>query len=411
VNAFIATFRGKTGVALSRARGLDARLRAGKGEVVSGLFGIPLAIKDNIFLAGHRTTAASFYFRDFAPKTTAEIVESAVSLGCIPLGKTNLHELALGATSTSSYFGPVRHPLDPTRIAGGSSGGSAVAVAIAGGPLLGLGTDTGGSTRVPASLCGVVGFKPTLGRLSLEGVFPLSPTLDHAGLLTRTMPDMVASFEALTGERVPAPRAKMKVAVLTGYFLEGAERTVLRNFWRAIDRMGESERFEAVEVEAGPEYARYGVARVAILLKEAAWFYGQMVASKDARERMSSDVLTLLRRGLRTGELRYLDANLVRLEAMNALGRVFKEVDIIAVPTTRITAPRMAEVTGSEAGEIRQLLLRNVELFNLCGLPAVSVPSNPGSEGLPTGLQLACRAWEDSTTLLAGAEALKAIAG
>jgi len=410
LNAFISTFEGRDGVALSRARELDARLRAGRAKAPSGLFGLPLAIKDNIFLAGHRTTAASFYFREFVPKITSELVERALALGCVPIGKTNLHELALGATSAASYFGPVRNPHDPERIAGGSSGGSAVAVALAKGPMLGLGTDTGGSTRVPASLCGLIGFKPTLGRLSLEGVFPLSPTLDHMGLLTRTMPDMVASFEALSGEKVsPTPRRRIRVAALKGHFIEGAEASVSRNFWRAVEMMRASGRFAVKEVEAGPEFARYGRARGTILVREGSWFYEELASSRDAEARMDAGVLALLRRGLKTADLRYFESNLVRLESIGAVGRLLKGFDAVVTPTTGIVAPRLGEVVGKEAGEIRQSLIRNTEVFNLCGFPAVSVPSNPGGKGLPTGLQLACPAGEDGLTITVAGEALRAI--
>jgi aspartyl-tRNA(Asn)/glutamyl-tRNA(Gln) amidotransferase subunit A len=373
---------------------------------------VPLAIKDNIFFGGSPTTAASYYFRGFVPNLNAEVVDGALGLGCIALGKTNLHELALGATSAASYFGPVKNPVDPGRVAGGSSGGSAVAVAMARGPLLGLGTDTGGSVRIPASLCGVIGFKPTLGRLSLEGVFPLSPTLDHMGLLTRTMPDMITAYEALSGERVPPPpRRKMRVAVLKGHFLEGAEPSVSRSFWRAVEMMKGSGRFVVEEVETGPEFARYGIARGTILVREGSWFYDEIISSKGAEEHMDAGVLALLRRGLKTADLRYFQANLVRLESIRAVGRLLKGVDAVATPTTGIVAPRLDEVVGKEAGEVRQLLIRNTEVFNLCGFPAVSVPSNPGSRDLPTGLQLACPAGEDRRTLLVGAEALMAIVG
>ncbi len=414
LNAFITVLGGKKGFALSRARELDARLKGGRRRAASGLFGVPLAIKDNMFFGGFHTTAATYYFRDFVPTLNAEVVDDAMGLGCVPLGKTNMHELALGGTSAASYFGPVRNPHDVERVAGGSSGGSAVAVALSKGALLGLGTDTGGSIRVPAALCGIMGFKPTLGSLSLEGIFPLSATLDHTGLLTRTMPDMVKAFEQLTrsrGHRGPARRggAKIKVGILTGYFQEDTEARVSKSFWRAVDRMEASGDFVAVEVPTDSTFERFTRARGAIQLKEAAWFYEELVNSEKVAARMNPDVLTLLGRGIRFGQVRYLGANLVRLESIRVFGRLLKGLDVLAMPTTRIVAPRLDDVVGNEAGRLRRLLLQNTEAFNLCGFPALSIPSNPGAAELPTAMQLVCGLSEDELALRAGDLAMRAI--
>ena len=415
LNAFITVFAGAKGIALSRARELDARLRAGKKKGVSGLLGIPLAIKDNIFFGGFPTTAATYYFKDFVPSLNADIVDDALGLGCVPLGKTNLHELALGGTSAASYFGPVRNPHDLERVAGGSSGGSAVSVALSKGAVLGFGTDTGGSIRVPAALCGIMGFKPTLGTLSLEGIFPLSATLDHAGLLTKTMPDMAMAFEQLTGARRPRGLAgrkgrKIRLGVLTGHLLEETEEKVARNFWKAVDRMEASGEFVAVEVPTDSSIERFTRARGYIQLREAAWFYEELVNSKKVSANMNADVLTLLSRGMRVGQVRYLGANLVRLESIRAFGRLLKGLDVLAVPTVRVVAPRLDDVVGKEAGRLRRLLLQNTEVFNLCGFPALSIPSNPGAGELPTAIQLACGLGEDALALRAGELAMRAIA-
>ena len=194
LNTFITVFSGDHGLALSRAREINARLARKRPERRATLMGVPVAIKDNVFFAGFPTTDGSASFREFVPAVNATVVERLLGAGCIPLGKTNLHELALGVTSTSAYGGPIRNPSDPSRISGGSSGGSAVSVAMSRGPLLSIGSDTGGSVRIPAALCGVCGFKPSQGLLSTEGVFPLSPSLDHLGLLTKTVPDMSLAF-------------------------------------------------------------------------------------------------------------------------------------------------------------------------------------------------------------------------
>ncbi len=414
LNAFITVLGSHSGIALSRARELAARLRARKGKAPSGLVGIPLAIKDNMFLGGFPTTAATYYFKDFVPNLNAQIVDDALGLGCIPLGKTNMHELALGATSAASYFGPVRNPHDVERVAGGSSGGSAVSVAIAKGAVLGLGTDTGGSIRVPAALCGIMGFKPTLGSFSLAGVFPLSATLDHAGLLTRTMPDMARAFEQLTGARGPRggtkrQGTKIRVGILTRYYLDDTEVKVARSFWRAIDRMEASGDFVAVEIPTDASYERFTRARGAIQLREASWFYGELVRSEKVAAQMNPDVVTLLRRGAQFGQMRYFGGDLVRLESIRAFGRLLRAVDVLAMPTTRVVAPRLDEVQGNEAGRLRRLLLQNTEVFNLCGFPALSIPSNPGTADLPTAMQLACGLGEDELTLKAGELAMRAI--
>jgi len=290
-----------------------------------------------------------------------------------------------------------------------------VAVALAKGAVLGLGTDTGGSVRVPAALCGIMGFKPTLGLLSLEGVFPLSATLDHAGLLTRTMPDMIAAFDHIakaSGRRVPRRRqsVRIRIGVPAKHFLDETEEKVARNFWRALDRMKASEGFSVVEVPTDSSYERFTTARAAIQLREAAWFYEELVKSKRIASHMNADVVTLLRRGLRVGQIRYLGANLVRLESVRVFGRLLKGLDALAMPTTRMAAPRLADIAGKEAGRLRKLLLQNTEVFNLSGFPALSIPSNPGGGELPTAIQFACGLGEDSLALQIGELAMRAIA-
>jgi Asp-tRNA(Asn)/Glu-tRNA(Gln) amidotransferase A subunit family amidase len=433
LNAFITVLDGERGFALSRARALDALVgRAGDGGKMrgsrrgqtraAGIFGIPLAIKDNFSLGGFPTTGATYYFRDYVSDSNAELVDAALGLGSIPVGKTNMHELALGGTSAASYFGPVRNPHDKDRVSGGSSGGSAVAVSRSLTPTLGFGSDTGGSVRIPAALCGIMGFKPTLGALSLEGVFPLSATLDHAGLLTRTMPDMIEAWRCLAGggnsrhgrSRRPSGgvrRRRLVVGVPTTPFLEDVEGLVLRNFWAAMDRMRASDDFDVVEVRTGARYERFSSARGEIQLREAAWFFRELVETRSIAQHMNPDVLTLLKRGMRVGEVRYLNANLARLECIRAFGQLMEKVDAIAMPTTRVTAPKVAEVTGNEAGNLRRQLLQNTEAFNLCGFPALSVPSNPGAMELPTAVQFACALGEDELALHVGDVAMRAIAG
>jgi len=365
-----------------------------------------------MFFGGFPTTAASYYFRDYVPAFNAGLVDLALELGTVPLGKTNMHELALGATSAGSYFGPVRNPRDRARVSGGSSGGSAVAVAMSKGPVLGLGTDTGGSIRVPASLCGIMGFKPSQGALSLSGVFPLSATLDHAGLLTRTMPDMVLAFRLLSGRRTATrARGKVRVGVLTGHFFDEVDKRVEKDFWDSMGKMEGSGDFEVAEVPTDSSFQRFTSARAAIQLREAGWFFEELATSREISSKMNADVVTLLKRGLRVGEPRYLAANLTRLESIQVFGRLLQGRDVLAVPTTRVPAPKLEDVLGKEAGNLRKLLLQNTEMFNLNGFPALSIPANPNSSGLPTGLQLAGRLGDDDLVLRAGELAERAIAG
>ena len=411
LNAFILVFGGEHGLALSRARALDAEGR----RSIAPLFGIPLAIKDNFALGGFPTTGATYYFRNYIPGANAELVDSALGIGAVPLGKTNMHEIALGATSAASYFGPVRNPYDRNRVSGGSSGGSAVAVAKSKVPILGLGSDTGGSERVPAALCGIMGFKPTLGALSLEGVFPLSATLDHAGLLTRTMPDMARAWEGLRRpgrtRRAKMRRRKMRIGVPTAPYMDDVDKNVLRNFWRAMEKMRKSGKFEVVDVKAGSRFERFTTARGEIQLREAAWFFETLVKTRAISSRMNRDVITLLQRGMRIGAVRYMNANLARLESIRAFGSLLDGLDALAMPTTRTSAPLLSEVTGKEAGSIRKKLLQNTEAFNLCGFPALSVPSNPGAQELPTAIQFAGRLGEDDLVLKVGELSMRCIAG
>jgi aspartyl-tRNA(Asn)/glutamyl-tRNA(Gln) amidotransferase subunit A len=325
----------------------------------------------------------------------------------VPLGKTNMHELALGATSSSSFFGPVRNPWDPDRVSGGSSGGTAVSVALSKGPLLGLGSDTGGSIRVPAALCGVCGFKPSLGVLSTEGVFPLGATLDHSGLMTKTMPDLLMAFSVLGGIDGAAKGSgrRLRVGIPETHFEEvGMDRTVSRIFWKTVERLRGAEKFDMVDDDdvRFPDAEPITATRTTLQFREAAWFYDEIVRTEKLRKGMHADVLGFLDRGSRIGMLRYMRAHLARTEFIGEMNRIFRRFDLLLMPTCLSVAPKLEEVAGNEAGRIRQLLLRDTEPFNLCGLPALTVPATPPGEGLPVGIQLAGRYGEDMEVLRAG---------
>jgi aspartyl-tRNA(Asn)/glutamyl-tRNA(Gln) amidotransferase subunit A len=398
LNAFITVFSGDHGLASSRARELDRRLeQTGKGEVPP-LLGVPVTLKDNIFLAGFPTTNGSACFRDFVPNVNADIVDQLLGAGCVPLGKTNLQELALGVTATGAYGGPIRNPVDPTRVSGGSSGGSAASVALARGPMISVGSDTGGSVRIPAALCGVCGFKPSQGLLGTAGVFPLGPSLDHLGLLTKTMPDMSLAFGVLVGgQRVRKERPRLGVP--SSYFTEQMDETVSRDFWRALDSLRGSGEFEVVDVEVEDSIRRYSKARSVIMLREAAWFYEELLISPGLRREMHRDVVALLDLGRKMGTIEYMRSMALRADSIRMVPSLLDGVDALIMPTCLIAAPKVEEALGKETGPIRTLLLRNTEIFNLCGLPALSLPIERTGSTKPTGLQVVGRYGQDSAVV------------
>ncbi|MBP1449880.1 MAG: amidase, partial [Thermoproteus sp.] len=242
----------------------EALAKLGRG---GRLFGVIIAVKDNIDVAGLPTTNGAPYAKSL-PRTTAPVVKALEAEGALVLGKTNMHELALGVTNLNPHFGPARNPRDPARITGGSSGGSAGAVALGVVPLA-LATDTGGSIRIPAALCGVVGYKPPYGELPLEGVRPLAPTLDHVGFLTRSAADAAYVASALKSLMLEAPK-RFKFAVLEG--VGEPDEYVEKAFWAGVSALetagGEREEVP-VDVKA------FSSARAAILLAEAASVHWQ----------------------------------------------------------------------------------------------------------------------------------------
>lgn len=408
LNAFVTIFAEDDSLRLSK---VNTSVRNQEEIDALPLFGVPLTVKDNIFIAGYKTTAASAIFQDYVPATNADIVDTAVLAGCVPLGKTNLHELAMGATSSSSFFGPVKNPIDPTRISGGSSGGSAVSVAMSEIPIVSLGTDTGGSVRIPAALCGVCGFKPTFGAISTAGVIPLSATLDHLGILTKNMSDMRVAFDALVGgsmkneiDAEKSPARKWGIGIPGSYFFEDCVSEVEKSFWNAIDAIRKSDRFTIVENLEIPEVEKINRTRLTIQLSEMFWFYQDIVNNEEMRDLVGKDVLAFFERGSKIGKMEQLISSADRTSIILAMETVLQEVDLIAMPTCLTTAPKIQDVLGKEAGTIRRQLVRNTELFNLCGLPSLTIPSNKfeSSGELPTAIEISGRANEDETLLEAG---------
>jgi len=271
-----------------------------------------------------------------------------------------------------------------------------------------VGSDTGGSVRIPAALCGVCGFKPSQGLMSTNGVFPLSPSLDHLGLLTKTMGDMALVFRTLTGVRPSAGR-RLSLGVTAGYFTDDMDEDVSRDFATALAKIAESTGTTVKEVKPKEDYRRYSRARATITCKEAAWFYEELLRSQSSRRLMHQDVLALMDRGLRTGMIEYMHSMNLRARSVNSLGVLLTDLDALVMPTCPIVAPKVDDIMGKETGRVRALLLRNTELFNICGFPALSIPMNATGRSLPTSIQIVGRFGEDGRVAAVGERIWRAL--
>lgn len=359
------------------------------------LHGIPISLKDNIYTAGLRTTGGSSFLRDFLPLQDAAVVASLKNAGAILLGKTNLHEFAYGVTSNNPHFGPVRNPWDLNRIPGGSSGGSAAALA-AGLCFGSIGTDTGGSIRIPASLCGVVGLKPGVGRVSAEGAIPLSTTLDFVGPMGRTVTDVAILFEAIaTKENAKrCPRAArgqhLRLGVPKHFFLDVVSSEIQQAFESSLvtlKKLGAKLKEVSLPYLKETEHAGNQIAWA-----EATHYHQQAGWYPACSAEYGEDVRSRLEMGERVSALEYLRALDLREKFIAGfhLALLENEVDALVTPTTPIAAPLIGEETISIAGKdhsTRALLLRLNRPANLGGLPAISVPCGLTRSGLPGGLQ------------------------
>ncbi len=389
----------------------EAQLPANVHPLTSALRGIPIALKDLFDTAGIRTTAGSKFFADNIPETDAFVVEKIKQAGAIVVGKTNTHEIALGVTGNNPHYGTARNPWDTTRIPGGSSSGSAIAVAT--GMALGaLGTDTGGSIRIPASLCGVAGFKPTHGRVSLRGVFPLSWNLDHVGPLTRCVKDAAlmlqvisiydpidpTSIKMLTGDYLGHLIDDMegrRIALGIGEYIEGADPEIISAVCEAVkvfESMGC--RVQEVNVDWMRDAA---LANKTMTQSDGAAVHRDRL--KEHPEMFGEDIRRRLEDGAKTTSTEYILARRTQTEVRKRFEQFFESHDLLLTPTTPIAAPA---VEGLDAVEQAGRLTRFTAPFNLAGLPALSIPCGFTKDGLPIGLQLVSRAWADAKVLNAG---------
>jgi len=401
LNAFITVTADS---ALAAARAAESEIQRGKRR--GPLHGIPIALKDMIDTADVITTAGSALFQHRVPSADAEVVRRLKQAGAVLLGKQNLHEFAYGGSSMISFFGEVRNPWNPAHIAGGSSGGSASAVAT-GMCFAAIGTDTAGSIREPAALCGIVGLKPTYGRVSARGVIPLSPSLDHVGPLARTVADAAIVLQAIAGpdlaDSVPSDPTvgleqsidKIRIGVPREFFYEDLDPEVAAATEQAI----------AVLQQLGGTIRELHLAVPTDRTLQSAESYA-VHAEEAARHPELYQPETLRR--IRTGEkataeeVQRCRRELAEIRA--SIQSVFEEVDVLVTPTTPIPAPLITELKQNpdllRPREI--LLLRNTRPVNVWGLPAISVPCGFTRTGLPIGLQIIGPPWGEARVLQVG---------
>lgn len=403
LNAFITVLRE---FARNEAKIAEAEIRNGQWR--GPLHGIPVAIKDLIDTAGVRTTAGSELYEKRVPAKDATVVRKLRDAGAIIVGKNNLHEFAYGGSSLVSYFGEVRHPGNEECAAGGSSGGSAAAVA-AGMAYAAIGTDTAGSIREPAALCGCVGLKSTYGRVSSRGVIALSPSLDHVGPITSCVADATILLQAIAGyDAGDLQSADEPVADFVSALREDAKSMrvgVPREFF--FDDLD-------AEVAAAMEHALRGIDTLVKSVKDVkldvptdrtlqaaeSWAeHAENVAKRPGK--YQPETLRRIRTGENISAAEYVRHQEDLERARREIAEVFAGVDVLVTPTTPIAAPRIAELkTNPERLRPTELmLLRNTRPFNVWGLPAISVPCGFTQSGLPIGLQIAGPHWREDLVL------------
>ncbi len=394
--------------ALKRARQADSEIR---GDDSRGpLHGIPLALKDLFETQGILTTAGSLFFANWVPEEDGVVVERLGAAGAVNLGKLNMHEIALGVTNNSSLFGACHNPWDLERSPGGSSGGSGAALA-AGLCMGSMGSDTGGSIRIPASLCGVVGLKPTFGRISLRGVVPLSWNLDHPGPLARRVEDVVLLLQTVAGydpedpasDEVPVPDYLVqlngnvrgwRIALAEDSFFTRANADVLSAVRDAAEVFASlGAQVNPVEFPGAYEAARDNGLMVT---SDAAAFHGKRRTEQP--EKFGVDIRQRLEIGAAYTSSEYSLARRNQTVLRRKFEQFFSEYDLLLTATTPIAAPKLE---GPDAVEQARTLTRFTAPFNLTGLPAISLPCGFTDQGLPIGLQIVTRPWGEAALLRA----------
>jgi aspartyl-tRNA(Asn)/glutamyl-tRNA(Gln) amidotransferase subunit A len=387
--------------------------RYAKRQSLGPLDGVPIAIKDLFYIEGVRCTAGSKILSRNVATYDSPAVSRLKKAGAVLIGTANMHEFASGITGENPHYGSVRNPWDLTRISGGSSSGSAAAVA-ARLSVSALGTDTAGSVRTPASLCGIVGLKPTYGRISRLGVIPLASSFDTVGILSSSVWDSAALLMILSGHdpedltTVAAPTVDyvsdlsasfegLKVGVPRKCFGENVDPLVLKVFEQFLDRLM-SIGCTTVDLELGGLDSVRDCWRT-IRLSEATAFHSRWIETSP--QLYGDDVLLLLKEGMKFTAVEYVNAQNMRPGLMQAFAHSMENVDVMATPTTSIAAPKVGQAmarVGDREMEVRTALTQNTLPFNVVGFPAISIPAGL-CNGLPIGVQLISGPFEESKLL------------
>ena len=398
--------------AIAQARAAERAVLRGKG--LGALTGIPLSIKDLFDTRGVRTTAGSRVFADRVPAGNAAVVDRLEDAGAVIVGKANLHEFAFGVTSVNPHYGTVRNPWNPDRISGGSSGGSAASVALS--MALGsIGSDTGGSVRIPAALCGVVGLKPTFGRVSRYGLFPLSWSLDHVGPLARTVEDAAVMLEVIAGYDPRDPHTRknavpsyvralgqdiqgLRVGVPCSFFFDRLSPQVEAAVRAAVDRL---EKLGGRLVEIDLPHAGLQESIFSNIASPEAYSYHEPLL-RDRGALYGTDVRGRLEVGRRLLSIDYVRAQRARSLLKDDCKRAFGSADVLVAPAVPVSAPLIEETSIDWPDGTEPMLLaltRCVRLFNIVGLPAMSIPCGFTAEGMPLAFQVVGKAFDEPTVL------------
>jgi aspartyl-tRNA(Asn)/glutamyl-tRNA(Gln) amidotransferase subunit A len=350
--------------------------------------GIRLAVKDLFDTAGIVTTYGSPLFSEHVPSRTAPAVAVLEQSGYGDVGKTNLHEFAYGTTSENPHFGNVPNPLSPDRVAGGSSGGNAAALVL-GAADVALGTDSGGSIRIPAACCSVVGFKPSYGRVSLEGCFPLAPSFDHAGPMARDVETCELAFRALAEGYEPVALESLEEVEVAVAWTEGAAPLVRERVLEAAELFPRRRNLELPEPAGTSSLFMHEVADVhRELFAENADLYGE-------------DLRIKIERCLAISDAEAEAAARRRKEYREQVDGLMDGLDLVVTPTLPVVAPRVGD-GGTGDVDVRETLISRTYPFNLLGWPALALPCGPAEDGLPSSVQLVGRAGKDALVLAAG---------